>query len=78
MAQKEILNVESQCCKLMPMMSNAIASGNAKKVLQLQMTVAELLTVSLRRGFFGSITVEFNVQDGTIQYIRRKVEQIEK
>ena len=52
--------------------------GNAKKVAQLQAIVAEILAESLRRGFFGTATVEVNVQDGTIQHIRRMVERIER
>ena len=31
-----------------------------------------------RRGFFGTAAVELSVQDGTIQYIRRTVERMEK
>jgi hypothetical protein len=60
------------------MLTNATTAGNVNKVSQLQTIMAELLAESLCRGFFGSITVEFNVQDGTIQCIRRKVERIEK
>ena len=37
-----------------------------------------LLKESLQRGFFGTAAVELNVQDGTIQHIRRMVERIEK
>jgi hypothetical protein len=40
--------------------------------------MAEILAESLRRGFFGSVTVELSVADGTIQHIRRLVERIEK
>ena len=60
------------------MIKHATNAGNAKKVAQLQAVMAEILTEALRRGFFGSATVEFNVQDGTIQCIRRKVEKVEK
>jgi hypothetical protein len=52
--------------------------ANAKKLAQLQAALAELLAEALRRGFFGTATVELAVQDGTIQHIRRKVERIEK
>jgi hypothetical protein len=52
--------------------------GNAKRVAQLQAIVAEILAESLRRGFFGTATVEVNVQDGTIQHIRRTIERIER
>lgn len=40
--------------------------------------MAETLAEALRRGFFGTAAVEFSVQDGTIQHIRRTVERIEK
>jgi hypothetical protein len=57
---------------------NTAATTNAKKVAQLEKALSELLTETLKRGFFGIATVEVSVQDGTIQHIRRKVEQIEK
>lgn len=58
--------------------TNAPTAGNAKKVTQLEAIVAEVLAETLRRGFFGSVTVELSVADGTIQHIRRMVERIEK
>ncbi len=60
------------------MTTHAKTAGNAKKVAQLQTVMAELLAEALRRGFFGTAAVELNVQDGTIQHIRRKVERVEK
>jgi len=60
------------------MITHVKTSGNAKKVAQLQTVMAEVLTEALRRGFFGTAAVELNVQDGTIQNIRRRVERIEK
>ncbi|MEN6450371.1 MAG: hypothetical protein ABFC96_07770 [Thermoguttaceae bacterium] len=60
------------------MMTHSTTSGNAKKVVQLQTVMAELLAEALRRGFFGTATVELSVQDGTIQVIRRKVERVER
>jgi len=32
----------------------------------------------LKRGFHGTAGLEMTVQDGTIQHIRRKVEQVER
>ena len=52
--------------------------GNVRKLEQLQQAWAELLAEALRRGFFGTATLEVAVQDGTIQHIRRRVERIEK
>jgi hypothetical protein len=59
-------------------MAPAATQANVKKLAQLQAIMAELLAESLRRGFFGTATVELNIHDGTIQHIRRKVEQIER
>ncbi|HEY4759680.1 MAG TPA: hypothetical protein VIH42_03790 [Thermoguttaceae bacterium] len=59
-------------------MSNTAAPANTKKVAQLEKALAELLAATLKRGFFGTAAVEVSVQDGTIQHIRRKLEQIEK
>jgi hypothetical protein len=33
---------------------------------------------SLLRGFFGSVAVQLTVQDGTIQHLRKTVEQSER
>jgi hypothetical protein len=60
------------------MMTHGTTTGNAKKVAQLQAIMAELLAEALRRGFFGTAAIELNVQDGTIQHIRRCVERIER
>ena len=40
--------------------------------------MAEMLTGVLKHGFHGTAALELTVQDGTIQHIRRKVEQVEK
>jgi hypothetical protein len=60
------------------MTTHAATAGNAKKVAQLQLLMAEVLAESLRRGFFGTAAFELTIQDGTIQHIRRTVERIEK
>jgi hypothetical protein len=60
------------------MVTHAATAGNAKKLAQLQAALAEILAEAMRRGFFGTATVEINVQDGTIQSILRRVTQIEK
>jgi hypothetical protein len=59
-------------------MTTAAITTNANKTAQLEKALAEMLAVILKRGFFGTAAVEVSVQDGTIQHIRRKVEQIEK
>jgi hypothetical protein len=59
-------------------MTNVASPNNAVRVEQLQKAWVEILAEVLRRGFFGTAQVEVNVQDGSIQCIRRKIEQIEK
>ena len=51
---------------------------NLEKISRLEAILAEMLGELLRRGFFGTARIELSVQDGTIQNIRRVVEQIEK
>ena len=52
--------------------------ANQNKLSQAETAWREMLSDALRRGFYGSVTVEVGVQDGTIQHIRRRVEQLEK
>lgn len=52
--------------------------ANAKKLMQFEALKTRLFEQSLRRGFYGKIAFEVNIQDGTIQDIRRRVEQIDK
>jgi hypothetical protein len=54
---------------------HATTAGDAKRRLQLKIVVVELPAEALHRGVLSSITVEFNVQDGIIRHIRRKVER---
>ncbi len=51
---------------------------NQQKLLLLRRALDELLAETLRRGFHGTAGVEFCVQDGTIQHLRRRLERIEK
>jgi hypothetical protein len=59
-------------------MTHARTPGNAKKIAQLEVALAEVLAEATRRGFFGTVALELSVQDGTIQNIRRKLERIER
>ena len=56
----------------------ANTSGNRNKVPQVEAVLAQLLGETLRRGFFGAVRIELAIQDGTIQTIRRVVEQNER
>ncbi len=51
---------------------------NCRMVDKLRQTVEALLEQALRRGFFGTAAVEISVQDGTIQHIRWRIEQMER
>ena len=51
---------------------------NKTKVDQLETALAEILSESLRRGFYGKAAIELAIQDGTIQQIRRLIERVDK
>ena len=51
---------------------------NRTKVNRVEAVLSEMLEESLRRGFHGTAVLEVSIQDGTIQHIRRRLEQIEK
>ena len=78
MAQKETLKTETRSGIFSLNDHTRHNSGQREENGALQQALDELLRESLRRGFFGTAAVELNVQDGTIQHIRRKVERIEK
>jgi hypothetical protein len=60
------------------MTTTANTTGNRNKVAQVEAALAALLAETLRRGFFGTIRLELAVQDGTIQNVRKVVEQVER
>jgi len=51
---------------------------NQRKLHLLRQVIGQLLEEALRRGFYGSVGVEIVVEDGTIQYVRRRVEQVQR
>ncbi|MCL4193598.1 MAG: hypothetical protein KJZ87_17810 [Thermoguttaceae bacterium] len=51
---------------------------NEERASQLKEMLADLLRWVLQPAFHGAAALEFTVQDGVIQHIRRRVEQIEK
>lgn len=61
-------------------MTNTVidTKANHAKLVQVHTAWSEMLAEALRRGFFGTLSLELAVQDGTIQHLRRKVEKIEK
>jgi hypothetical protein len=52
--------------------------ANQQKITQARTVLTELLEQALRRGFFGQVAVELKIQDGTIQNVCRRLEQIER
>lgn len=60
------------------MKTQEISIANRDKVVQLDAAWRALLAESLRQGFFGTISLEIGVQDGTIQHVRRRLERLEK
>jgi hypothetical protein len=55
-----------------------ITPANREKYDQAIRFWQQVLEESLQRGFFGTVLVELKVNDGTIQHVRRQVEQVEK
>jgi hypothetical protein len=53
-------------------------AGNSLKAGRAEAVWRDLLGQVLQRGFFGSVTVEVSVQDGTIQHLKHRIEQMEK
>lgn len=49
--------------------------ANVVKLDQLKRTIDRLAGKVLRQGFFGTVAIEFKVQDGVIQNITSRVEE---
>jgi len=61
-----------------PPASTIQTAGNVSRTAQSHCIWDTVLASAQVRGFFGTVSLEATVQDGTIQSIRRRVEQIEK
>lgn len=61
-------------------MSNPVQQTEANRAWMARCDRAwqELLDEALRRGFFGSVSLEVQLQDGTIQHLRRRLERCER
>ncbi|MGD9127362.1 MAG: hypothetical protein PVH19_08285 [Planctomycetia bacterium] len=59
-------------------MSETHPKANERKIAQLHSAVTKILAEIMRRGFYGTAGIELKIQDGTIQNIRHRVEQIER
>lgn len=63
----------------MPAMTTLMNTpANLAKSAQAERAWRDLLREALQRGFFGSVRMELQVQDGTIQLVRRRLERIER
>lgn len=60
------------------MTSTKTSPVNVAKQSRLAAMLEEMLQQALQRGFHGTLRVECAVQDGTIQNLRRSLEQQEK
>ena len=58
--------------------TNAANETNERRVNRLKASMQEMLVEALHRGFFGTVTLEVGVQDGTIQHVRSTMERIER
>src|SRR5262245_61695809 len=74
--RKQILITEHLYSNLLAMTTANTTSANRGKIAEAAAIWQRVLDETLQRGFYGSAHVEISVQDGTIQQIRRRVEQV--
>ena len=60
------------------MMTLSRTPANEQKIAHLKAAISEVLGQVLQRGFYGSASVEVVISDGTIQSVRRTIEQVER
>lgn len=72
------MKIDREIPKLHFMITTSKSTSNQQKVLQLRDMLESILLEVLQRGFHGIAAVEVSVQDGTIQSLHRKVEQIHR
>lgn len=76
--QKRTLKIDRKISKLHSMITTIKSTSNQQRVDQLQTMLERVLVEVLQRGFYGTAAIEVLVQDGTIQSVHRKVEQIHR
>ena len=64
--------------KLYIMTLSQKSPSNERRIFQLKADLAEVLELALRRGFYGKVGVDLKIQDGTIQQVRKKIQQIQR
>jgi hypothetical protein len=60
------------------MMTLENTEANQTKLAQAESAWQQIVRRLLQRGFHGTASIEVNVQDGTIQHVRHRVEQVDK
>ncbi len=53
-------------------------TANKNKVGQIATAVKEMIEEATRRGFYGTAAIEISISDGSIQWIKRRVERVVK
>jgi hypothetical protein len=53
-------------------------AANKNKIGQMSDAMKEMLREATQRGFYGTAAIEINVSDGSIQWIKRRVERVVK
>jgi hypothetical protein len=54
------------------------SSNNQRKLDQLTEAMDKALDEALQKGFFGNVTAEVSIQDGSIQFTVCRVERMQK
>lgn len=52
--------------------------ANLQRIAQVRQTLERLYAEGLHRGFYGALAVELRVQDGTIQEIQSRIENVQR
>ncbi|MCH8048149.1 MAG: hypothetical protein IID44_31025 [Planctomycetes bacterium] len=55
-----------------------MTAANKNKIGQMSDAMKEILKEATRRGFYGTAAIEISVSDGSIQWIKRRVERVVK
>ena len=55
-----------------------MTAANKNKIGQMSVAMKDILKEATRRGFYGTAAIEISVSDGSIQWIKRRVERIVK
>jgi len=66
----------STTCEILRTKSELVSTdANRGKLEKLRKVLDELLRTALKRGFFGVIAIEVDINDGTIQKINERIQR---